>query len=318
LYFVVGEYFADAVLEICRLSNIDVSQVDLIGSHGQTIHHLPVTARSYNKAIKSTLQIGEPAVIANRTGCTTVANFRYADMALGGEGAPLVPYFDYLQFKSNESNRIILNLGGIANITILKKNCTDADVLAYDTGPGNMVIDALIKKFYNREYDEDGSTALKGKISEQLLSILLKHPFFKKAIPRSTGREEFGNLFVEQVLAAGNKLQLRPEDIIATVTELTACSIAQSLKFSPLQIEQVDELIVSGGGIHNQAIMKSLSRYFYNSKILRTDDFNIPGDAKEAICFAVLANETIAGNRANLPSATGAKQQTILGSVYFC
>lgn len=318
LNFVVGEYFADAVLEICRLSNLAASQVDLVGSHGQTIHHLPVEISYFNKATRSTLQIGEPAVIANRTGCATVANFRYADMAQGGQGAPLVPYFDYLIFRSQNLNRVILNIGGIANVTVLKKNCLKEEVLAYDTGPGNMVIDALIKKFYNRVYDEDGSIALRGKISEQLLSILLKHLFFKKSIPKATGREEFGNIFIEQVLAASSDLQLRPEDIIATVTELTACSIAESLKFSSLPIEQVDELIVSGGGIHNQAIMKSLSRYFYNSKILRTDDFNIPGDAKEAVCFAVLANEAIAGNRANLPSATGAKQRTILGSIYFC
>lgn len=317
LNFVVGEYFADAVVEICRLSNVALSQVDLIGSHGQTIHHLPDEISAFNKVIRSTLQIGEPSVIANRTGCNTVANFRSADMALGGQGAPLVPYFDYLLFHSDDLNRVILNIGGIANITILKKKSTVVDVLAYDTGPGNMVINALMNRFYNKNYDEAGLTALKGKISEELLSILLQHPFFNKPIPKSTGREEFGRLFIEQILAKSNKFKLKPEDIIATVTELTACTIADSLKFSPLSIEDVDELIISGGGVHNQAIVDSLTKYFYNSKILRTDDFTIPGDAKEAICFAVLANETIAGNPANLPSVTGASRPTILGAIYY-
>jgi len=317
LNFVVGEYFADAVLELCKQSNINVSYIDLIGTHGQTIHHLPDSIRYLNKTIRSTLQIGEPAVVANRIGCITVANFRSADMAQGGQGAPLVPYFDYIIFNSKQFNRVILNIGGIANITILKKNSTVSNVLAYDTGPGNMVVNALMKILYNKEYDEDGVVALMGTISDELLTSLLQHSFFKKPIPKSTGRAEFGKPFVEQILAANNKLKLKPEDIIATVTELTARTIAQSLKFSQLPIDEVDQLIMSGGGIYNKAIIHSLSEYFFNSEILLTDDFNINGDAKEAICFAVLANETIAGFPTNLPSVTGAKTPTILGSIYF-
>ena len=317
LNFVVGEYFADAVFNICRLANFDISQVDFIGSHGQTIHHLPDETTYLIKVTGSTLQIGEPAVIANRTACITVANFRYADMAQGGQGAPLVPYFDYLQFKSEKFNRIILNIGGIANFTILKKQCTIDDVLAYDTGPGNMVINALMKKFYNQQCDENGAVALKGRVSEKLLLDLLKHKYFNKPIPKSTGREGFGNSYVDQVISTSKELKLKQEDIIATITELTARSIADSLKHSSLSIEAVDELIISGGGVHNRALMNSLSKYFFNSRILRTDDFNLPGDAKEAICFAVLANETIAGNPANLPSVTGAKRRAKLGSIYF-
>jgi len=318
LNFVVGEYFADAVLEICRTANLAISEVDLIGSHGQTVQHLPDQISYLNKSTRSTLQIGEPAVIANRTGCVTVANFRYADLAQGGQGAPLVPYVDHLRFSSKDLNRIILNIGGIANITILKKNCQVDDILAYDTGPGNMVINALMEKLYQQQYDENGAIALKGTVSEKLLSMLLQHQYFNKAIPKSTGREEFGKSYVDSVLTTSNELKLPPEDIIATVTELTARSIAEALKNSILSINHIDELIVSGGGVHNQAIMKSISRHFYNSKILKTDEFNFSGDAKEAICFAILANETIAGNSANLPSVTGAKRRTILGSVYFC
>ena len=317
LNFILGEYFADAVLEICRLSKFNVSQIDLIGSHGQTICHLPEELNCYHKATRSTMQIGEPAVIANRTGCITVANFRSADMAVGGQGAPLVPYFDYLKFGSSTFKRIILNIGGIANITVIKKHSTTDDVLAYDTGPGNMVINALMKKFYNRPYDENGAIALKGIISEQLLSILLQHSFFNKPIPKSTGREEFGNSFVEQILRISKDLKLKSKDIIATATELTACSIADSLKFTSLLIDDIDELIVSGGGIHNHAIMNSIARHFYNSRILKSDEFDIPGDAKEAICFAVLANEAICGKPINLPSVTGAKKATVLGALYF-
>ncbi len=318
LNFIVGEYFADAVLDICKASKLDISKVDLIGSHGQTIQHLPDEIFCLNKSTRSTLQIGEPGVIVSRTGCVTVANFRYADMAQGGQGAPLVPYVDYLRFKSKHLNRIILNIGGIANITILKKDCSVDEVLAYDTGPGNMVINALMKRLYNQYYDENGAIAQKGTVSEKLISTLLQHQYFNKSIPKSTGREEFGESYVESVLTISNELRLAPEDIIATITELTVRSIADSLKFSALSIDYIDELIVSGGGTHNHAIMNSIARHFYNSRILKTDDFNLPGDAKEAICFAVLANETIAGNTANLPLVTGAKQRTILGSIYFC
>jgi len=317
LNFVVGEYFADAVLEICKQSSIDISNVDLIGSHGQTIHHLPDSYRYFDKTTRSTLQIGEPAVIANRIGCITVANFRTADMACGGQGAPLVPYFDYLIFNSNRFNRVILNIGGIANITILKKNGTFNDVLAYDTGPGNMVLNALVNVFYDKQYDENGSIALQGTISDELLASLLQHSFFEKQLPKSTGREEFGNSFVRQILTMSSELKLTHEDVIATVTELTARTISQSLKFSQLPIEEVNQLIMSGGGIYNHALVRSLSEKFYKSEILVTGDFNITGDGKEAICFAVLANETVSGNKASLPSVTGAKAATILGSVFF-
>ena len=318
LNFVLGEYFADAVQELCKASNLDISEVDLIGSHGQTIQHLPNEITFLNKTTRSTLQIGEPAVIANRTGCVTVANFRYGDMAQNGQGAPLIPYFDYLRFKSQHLNRIILNIGGIANITVLKKGCNVDEVLAYDTGPGNMVSNALMKKFYNQQYDENGAIARSGVVSKKLLSKLLQYSYFNRSIPKSTGREEFGNSFVKSILINSNELKLKPEDIIATVTELTVRSIADAVKFSTLSIDHIDELIVSGGGVHNQAIMNSISQHFYNSNILKTDEFNLPSDAKEAICFAVLANETIAGNNANLPLVTGAKRRTILGSIYFC
>lgn len=313
--FVIGECFAEAVHNICRASKLQLQQVDLIGSHGQTIHHLPDGKIIFDKKIRATLQLGEPSVIANRTGIVTVANFRSADMALQGQGAPLVPYFDYLMFHSEKLNRIILNVGGIANLTILIKNGAMHDVIAYDTGPGNMVIDALMKRFYHKEYDDNGLTASRGKISEELLSNLLAHPFFSKPIPKSTGREEFGASFVNAAMECANNLRLSLEDSIATATELTPRTIFESLKLTRLATDEIDELVISGGGSHNDAIMRSLKKYFSRTSVLLSDRFNIPVDAKEAICFAVLANETISGHSGNLPSVTGADRPAILGTI---
>ncbi|MFZ5518110.1 MAG: anhydro-N-acetylmuramic acid kinase [Candidatus Zhuqueibacterota bacterium] len=315
--FIVGEYFADAALEICRQAGIDERQVDFIGSHGQTVHHLPTPRRVFDKWSRSTLQIGESGIIANRTGIVTVANFRSADMAENGQGAPLIPNFDYLLFQSKEKNRVLLNIGGIANYTILKKGGEKADVIAYDTGPGNMVINALMKILFNQDFDEDGAVALRGIVAEEVLNELKQHEYFSKAIPKSTGREEFGNTFVLKLLERTEKLRLSSEDIIATATELTAWAIADAFKFSAVHLNEVDELIVSGGGVYNRAMMASLKRKFRNSQVLTTTDFGIPADAKEAICFAVLANETISGNPANLPTVTGASRSVILGTISF-
>ena len=313
--FVVGEYFADAVINICNLSNIALHEVDLIGSHGQTIHHLPDETKMFDKSIRATLQIGEPSVIANRTGIVTVANFRSADVALQGQGAPLIPYFDFLMLRSDRVNRMVLNIGGIANVTLLPQNCSLHHVIAFDTGPGNMVIDALMKRLYDKEYDEDGLIALAGNVSEDLLSDLLAHPFFPKPIPKSTGREQFGDAFVNHVLKQGEYYKLTSQEIIATATELTARSIFDSLQLLNMTPDQITELIISGGGCHNRAITRSLQKYFNRSSMMTTDHFNIPVDAKEAICFAVLANETISGNPGNLPSVTGATRQAILGTI---
>lgn len=315
LNFVVAEYFADAVFELCRTTGISPRDVDLIGSHGQTIRHLPSAAEYWGKPSRSTLQLGEPAVIANRCGIVTVGNFRSADMAHQGQGAPLVPYFDYLLFRSSEWNRVVLNIGGIANITILPQNCRLDEVLAFDTGPGNMVIDGLMERLYQRQYDVDGAVAMTGRTSVSLLQQLLAHPYFQQPVPKSTGRENFGEEFVAAMIQAKQQQQLSAADVIATATELTAQSIADSLRFSRLALEQVDQWIVSGGGSHNQALMAALARHLAPGQICLSDEFHIPVDAKEAICFAVLANEAIAGCAANVPSVTGARQRTILGTI---
>jgi len=313
--FLVAEYYVSAIYKICDYSNIKISEVDLIGSHGQTVHHLPDTENFFGVDIRSTLQLGEPSVISTKTGVVTVGNFRSADLALGGQGAPLVPYFDFLLFSSEKLNRVLLNIGGIANVTILPKKISSNKVIAFDTGPGNMVINSLMKKIFNREYDKDGEVALRGKVSTELLKDLKQFHYFGKNAPKSTGREDFGDRFVERLILKSEKLNLGSEDIITTATELTAGTIADALQFTSTPLNKVDELIVSGGGAHNKFLMRSLTEKFGSSDVLFSDNYGILVDAKEATCFAVLANETIHGNPTNLPSVTGASRQTVLGSI---
>lgn len=314
---VLAEYYLDAVCSICEKSKIKISDLDLIGTHGQTIHHLPNAEKYLGKNSRSTFQIGNPALIASRSGVITVGNFRQADIALGGQGAPLVPYVDYILFRSEEFDRVLLNIGGIANITILPAGCREKDVLAYDTGPGNMVINRLMEILYEKPFDNNGELACKGDVSKSLLSDLLENPYFKKPAPKSTGREEFGENFCKKVLRLSAKLKLRNEDIVASATELTALTIMKGIELSNLPQDTKKQLIVSGGGIHNKVIMNSLKRKLKNASLKTSDRFGIPADAKEAICFAILANETIAGKPANLPSVTGASRKSILGAVYF-
>ncbi len=313
LNILIGELFADAVIALCRKTKIDLTDIDLIGSHGQTIHHLPAAKRLFGKSIRSTLQIGDPSVIAKRTGITTVGDFRVADVAVGGTGAPLVPYIDYILFRSLKKNRALLNIGGIANITILPANCTPDDVVAFDTGPGNMVIDALMKQYFKKPFDTDGKMALKGKLLPSLVSWMMNHPYLNERPPKSTGRETFGGEFVPQILSRAG--QEKKEDIIATVTEYTTLCIVESCVRYVLPKTKINELIVSGGGVHNLTLMNSLEKYLRGVKIMRMEEFGISSDAKEAIAFAILANETISGNPSNMVHATGARKRTVLGKV---
>lgn len=311
-----AQFFADAVHALLKLAGIPVSKVDLIGSHGQTVHHLPNTQKRFGRSVRSTLQLGDPAVIAKLTGIVTVGNFRTGDMALGGQGAPLVPYFDLLAFGSKRHNRAVLNIGGISNITLLTKNCGAEDVLAFDTGPGNMIIDALMKRWYDAPYDRNGKTAASGTILPLLLAEMLRHPYFGRPLPKSTGREEFGDTFVKNILHRSHGA--RKNDVIATVAELTALSIFDQFnRFARKHLlgEPLHELIVSGGGSKNRFLMEELSRFFAPARILYSDDLGIPSDAKEALCFALLANDCISGHPANVPSVTGAASSTVLGSI---
>ncbi|MBI4810297.1 MAG: anhydro-N-acetylmuramic acid kinase [Ignavibacteriales bacterium] len=309
----VAVLFSEAVKKITRKAGLSLKEVDLIGSHGQTIQHLPIKQKMFGKTVHATMQIGNPSVIAKLTGIVTVGDFRVGDIAVGGTGAPLIPLFDFLMFRSSKFNRALLNIGGIANITILPKKCTISDVFAFDTGPGNMIVDGLMQHFYNKSFDKNGSIALKGKILPLLENHLVQHLYFKTKPPKSTGRESFGNEFIRAILRKSRRE--KKEDVITTATELTALSIYLSyLKFVRPTIK-LDELLVSGGGVHNRYIMQALRRYFDRVNIRAFDELNFSSDAKEAICFAVLANETISGNPGNVPGATGAKKQTILGTI---
>jgi len=313
LNILIAHFFADAVKKIARKARVKLSDIDLIGSHGQTVHHLPRPKRIFGKLIRSTLQIGDPSTIAKLTGIPTVGDFRAADMAVGGEGAPLVPYFDYLMFRSKTKNRILLNLGGIANFTALPRNCSVTQVLAFDAGPANMVIDALMMKLYAKKFDAGGRIALKGSILPKLLFDLMSIPYFKRRPPKSTGREVFGAMVLPRILRY--RRRLRREDLIATVTELTAFSVFDQYKRFIADQMSVDEVLVSGGGVHNRAIMGALKDYFRPARVKRLESTGFSSDAKEAICFAVLANETISEHPGNIPSVTGAGRPVVLGKI---
>jgi anhydro-N-acetylmuramic acid kinase len=305
--------YADAIRALARKARLPLSGIDVIGSHGQTIHHLPAPQKLFGHPIRSTLQIGDPSVLATRTGSRTVGDFRIADMAVGGQGAPLVPYFDWLVFRSRSVNRLLLNIGGIANLTVIPKNCEPDDVIAFDTGPGNMVVDSLMHEFYGKPFDLEGRTAIRGAVSLDLFTEMIQHPYLKSRPPKSTGREEFGKDFVSTFLKRARGYDR--EDIIATASQFTAYAVYDGYMRFVRRRMKVEEIIVSGGGAKNRFFVEELRRYFAGVPVRPVDEFGMSGDAKEAICFAILANETIAGTPTNLPRVTGASRKVVLGKV---
>jgi anhydro-N-acetylmuramic acid kinase len=315
LNFVIGEVFAEAVTKLCKKSGIGLRTIDLIGSHGQTIYHNPNGRRFGKRTICSTLQIGEPAIIAERTGITTVADFRPRDMAVGGQGAPLVPFADNFLFRDKKRSRAIQNVGGIANVTYLPAGCGAKDVIAFDTGPGNMIIDGIVSIISNskQKFDRGGKIAAKGEIDKAILGEMLRHRYFGRKPPKSTGREEFGSQYCEMLYRRMKKKAMSSENILATITAFTAESIVRAYrKFLP---RMPDEVILCGGGAHNKTLIKMLRNGFGENRILLSDEFGINCDAKEAISFAILAYATIKGVANNIPGATGAKQPVILGKI---
>ena len=315
--FYIGHLFAEAVKHILQKSGMRANDIDLIGSHGQTIHHLPKdvdTDRNVSR-YPSTLQIGEPAVIAHETEIPTIADFRVADMAAGGQGAPLVSYPDYLLFRDCFKTVGLLNIGGIANLTVLPANGTIDSVCAADTGPGNMCIDAVVSKITEEmeRYDTDGKRAAQGTPHQPLIQKWLKHPFFQLPPPKTTGREMFGHTFAMECLETCRKHQLSDNDCIATLTELTVQTIAGYIEQFITGQNPIDILYVSGGGVHNQTIMRRLGELLSDTAVEPVDNSGISADAKEAIAFAILANETLHGQAGNLPSATGASVRKVLG-----
>jgi anhydro-N-acetylmuramic acid kinase len=313
--FTLGEIFAESVIKLCKIKNIALDSIDLIGSHGQTIFHNPEGNKYAKRKIRSTLQIGEPSIIAQRTGITTIADFRPRDIAAGGQGAPLVPLADYFFFKSNHCKRAVQNIGGIANVTYLPANCKISDVSAFDTGPGNMIIDRLVNLISNgkNKYDMRGRIAARGNVNKAILKEMLKHPFLQKCPPKTTGREEFGFQYTDMLYNKMKKLALSNEDMVATATAFTSESIVRAYKrFLP---SIPDEIILCGGGSNNITLIKFLQQRLGNVKITTTDEFGINRNAKEAVSFAVLAYTTIKGRANNIPNSTGADQPVILGKI---
>jgi anhydro-N-acetylmuramic acid kinase len=319
LNFRLGGLFADAALAACRRFRVSPRRVSLIGSHGQTVFHQGRPVPFLGRPTASTLQIGEPSFIAARTGITTVGDFRPADIALGGQGAPLVPYADYLLYRHKKLGRVSLNLGGIANVTILPASAKPQHVVAFDTGPGNMLIDALISHFTRgrQRFDENARLASHGRSLPGLIDELMRDSYLRLAPPKSTGREYYGRTYVEKVLALGRRHRAKPADLIRAATIFTALSVVDALHRFVLPKTKIHQLIVSGGGAHNPLIMAQLSAALPGIATLPSSDLGIPIDAKEAFAFALLAYETFHQRPANLPSATGARGSAILGKISY-
>lgn len=315
IHVLLGELYAEAVLRLCRESSLPPDSVELIGCHGQTVFHEGQGSRVLGRQIASTLQIGEAAVIAERTGTVVASNFRARDMAAGGKGAPLVPYVDYLLFRDARRGRVALNIGGIANLTVIPPAAQPEQVIAFDTGPGNMVMDQLVSRLTNgrQVYDRGGRLAAKGTVNEKLVKELCNDRFFRQAPPKTAGREEYGSEMVDRLVATGLPLT----DLIATANAFTAETIAIAVRRFAEPLSPVDDVIVSGGGAHNPVLMASLAQRLPGSRVRPSSDFGMNVDAKEAIAFAILAYETFHHRPANLPSATGASRPVVLGSLTY-
>ncbi|MFZ0739355.1 MAG: anhydro-N-acetylmuramic acid kinase [Candidatus Acidiferrales bacterium] len=320
LNFVLGELFARAALSACRKFRISPKRVDLIGSHGQTIFHQGAPRKFLGAArVSSTLQIAEPATIAARTGILTIADFRPADMAAGGQGAPLVAFVDHMLFRDLRRGRVVLNIGGIANVTVIPAGPQPADVFAFDTGPGNMIVDSFVRHFTHgrQNYDRGARIALSGAIEPHLLQRFLNDPYLRKRPPKSAGREQFGKEYADRLIAWSRSRSRRAkvEDLVRTATLFTPLSIADAFHRFIFPRARIHDLVVSGGGARNPLMMAQLAASLPGVAICASDDFGIPSDAKEALAFAILAYETFHSRANNLPSATGARRNVILGKV---
>ena len=334
LNFLLGELYASAVLAAQRQSGM---KVELVGCHGQTIYHQGEPAPYLGKKTAATWQTGEGAIIAARVGAPAISDFRPADMAAGGKGAPLVPFLDYVLYRDARVGRIVQNIGGIANLTAIPAGASPEDVIAFDSGPGNMVVDAVIERLYGKPYDRDGRAAANGTVLESAVKGLLKHSFFRRKPPKTAGREQFGREFVAEFLRRCGRA--RKEDVVATATALTARSIAEALKrfvlfcagakaqtqgtsngtAEAVPLHRFLDYVVSGGGAKNRTLVNMLRTELepLGLTLRFSEDFGVPSVAKEAIAFALLAYETWHRRPSNLPAATGAHRPAILGKISY-
>jgi anhydro-N-acetylmuramic acid kinase len=315
LNFLLGELYAEAVEKTVRKHR---AKLDLVGCHGQTLYHQGTAAPFLGRKLAVTWQTGEGAVIAARLGVPVVSDFRPADMAAGGKGAPLVPFFDYLLYRDPRVGRITQNIGGIANLSAIPAGARLEQVIAFDTGPGNMVIDAVMEELFGRRCDRDGKIAAAGRVLDRVVGQLVRAPFFARKPPRTAGREEFGGEYVSRFLRLCRRADTA--DVVATATALTARSIAEALqRFVVRKQGRYQEMIVSGGGAKNPTLMAMLRNQVAPLGIaLRcSDEFGLPSEAKEAMAFAILAYETWHRRPSNVPSATGAERAAILGKISY-
>lgn len=315
LNFLLAELYADAVEATQRRFRL---KAELIGCHGQTLYHQGEPAKFLGRNLAVTWQTGEGAVIAARVGVPVVSDFRPADMAAGGKGAPLVPFLDYMLYRDPKIGRIVQNIGGIANLTAIPAGASPEQVTAFDTGPGNMVIDAVTDRLFGKPYDRDGRIAATGTVLDSVVSEVLHQPFFRRKPPKTTGREEFGREFAQQFIKRCGRAS-KP-DVVATATALTARTIADALRRFVLSGRgKFREFVVSGGGANNPTLLAMLANELHplNLTIRASDEFGLPSEAKEAAAFAVMAYQTWNHHPSNIPSATGAKRPAILGKISY-
>jgi anhydro-N-acetylmuramic acid kinase len=320
LNFLLGDLYSDAVLAIQRQFRV---KADLIGCHGQTLYHQGEPQRFLGRKLAATWQTGEATIVAARVGTPVVSDFRPADMAAGGKGAPLVPFLDYLLFHDPQVGRIVQNIGGIANLTMIPAGASASHVIAFDTGPGNMVIDAVTEKLYRQPFDRGGKIAASGKVLDPVIRQILRRDFFRVNPPKTAGREEFGREFVREFLRSCKRS--RKQDIVATATALTAQSIAYAVQRyatrhqRPARKSVFQEMVLSGGGAKNITLVAMLTDQLapLGLRLRFSDEFGLPSAAKEAVAFAVLAHETWHRRASSVPSATGAKRAAVLGKISY-
>ena len=312
LNFLLGQEFSAAVFDLLRKAALKTTEVDLVGTHGQTVFHNPP---SLGEGVSSTLQLGEADVICEATGITTVGDFRTRDIAAGGEGAPLIPYLDYLLFCGAGKDVIAQNIGGISNCTLVTGEFSE--LLAFDTGPGNSLIDSVVRiaSEGGRSFDEDGAMAKKGSVRKDLLRSLMKNPYLDIEPPKSTGRELFGEETAGRLFSLAEKKGISTPDLLRTLVEFTVCSIVSAYERFVYPNADVREVVLSGGGARNPVMVSSLREKLSPIPLSLSDEYGIPSDAKEAVGFAVLANETVCANRTSVPRVTGARDATILGKI---
>ncbi len=322
LNFYLGHLFAEAALSLIQKSGVRATEIKLIGSHGQTIYHLPRPIGEPGKygqlEIRSSLQIGEGAVIAEKTGIITITNFRARDLAAGGVGAPLLPYLHYLLFRSQQSDRVVINIGGISNLTFIPKGQRAEAVIAFDTGPGNLVIDGLIRKISRGKYefDQDGQFARKGRLNQPLLDHLLGHEFISQAPPKAAERNTFGEEYLQNIRKIAKDKSISAPDLVRTATVCITESIALNCRRFVFPLGLPETAIICGGGANNLFLLECLSQSLPGIKIVTTHEFGIDPKAVEAAGFALLAYETWHQRPGNLPRVTGAEKPVVLGCIY--